>query len=68
MFLGIYAYIWTFLFFKFLNKDKKQKLEKLETKMECHSLGLSGSYITFYSYDPPLPNNQRKSSEDNTKT
>ena len=57
-----------FLSFKFLNEDKKQKLEKLEMKMECCSLGLSGSYVTPYSHAPPLPDNWRKSSEDNTKT
>lgn len=31
-------------------------------------MGLSGSYIVLYSYAPPLPSNQRKSSEDNTET
>lgn len=35
--------------------------------MDCISLGLSGSYTVLQSYAPPLPGNQRKSSEDNTK-
>lgn len=44
--------------FKLLNEDKKhKKIEKLETKRNCTSLELSGSYIVLYSYASPLPSN-----------